>query len=281
MGSDVTEDSELLEPILVVDDLVKEFPISGSSRRLFHHVPTMTAVNHVSLRVQQGQTLAVVGESGSGKSTLAKMMVRLLPPTSGMVRYRELDVWELSPSQLAMFRQDVQIVFQDPYSSLDPRMTIFKTLTQPWRVHRGLVSRGTWTERAGELLEMVGLHKGYLSRYPHQLSGGQRQRVGIARALAMEPAILVCDEAVSALDVSVQAQVLNLLHDIQDATGIGMVFIAHDLGVVEYISDSVAVMKEGSVVELGDTEKVFSRPEHAYTQQLIAAIPGKELLMSD
>lgn len=269
-GEQVTATSDV---ILQVRDLTKFYPIRsrGITRR---HVGDLKAVNGVSFDLRRGETLGVVGESGCGKSSLARTILQLEAPTSGSAIYRGRDLFTFKGRELREARQRIQVVFQDPYSSLNPRMLIKDIVTEPWRVHGGLgISRARQLARAGELLERVGLNGDHLNRYPHQFSGGQRQRIGIARALALDPEILICDEPVSALDVSVQAQVINLLRSLQDELGLAMIFISHDLSVVRHIADQVAVMYLGEFVESGRAEDVYRSPTHPYTQALLGAVP--------
>ncbi len=228
--------------------------------------PLIKAVDRVSLTVTRGETLGLVGESGCGKSTLARTLIGLEEATSGAVRFAGENVLGLRGARLKAYRRQLQIVFQDPYASLNPRMTVGEIISEPW-------PRSRWQERIRDLLERVGLHPEHARRHPHQFSGGQRQRIGIARALALEPELIICDEPVSALDVSVQAQVINLLETLQRELGLSYLFIAHDLSVVEHISDRVAVMYLGRVVEEGTTEGIFEHPRHPYTQALLSASP--------
>jgi oligopeptide transport system ATP-binding protein len=261
------------KPVLLqVDNLVKHFPLP---RGLFQRERAVVhAVDGVSFKLAAGETMAVVGESGCGKSTVGRLLLRLLEPTSGQVWFNGKHLSILPEAMMRAQRRELQMIFQDPYSSLNPRMTIEQTLTEPMQLH-GLAA-GRRRERAVELLDLVGLAPQYLQRYPHEFSGGQRQRIGIARALAVEPRLIVCDEPVSALDVSIQAQVVNLLQDIQRRFGLTYVFIAHDLAVVKHIASHVAVMYLGQIVEYADKESLFSRPRHPYTHALLSAIPLPE-----
>jgi oligopeptide/dipeptide ABC transporter ATP-binding protein len=257
------------EPLLRVRDLVKHYHRSG----FFEGASlTVRAVEGVSFEIARGETLALVGESGCGKTTVGRTVLRLQEPTSGQVRFDGLDVFALPSRELRALRRRMQIIFQDPYSSLNPRMTVGAAVAEGVEIHR-LAARSEIPQRVAALLEEVGLDPASGSRYPHEFSGGQRQRIGIARALAVQPSFIVCDEPVSALDVSVQAQVLNLLVDLQQRRGLSYLFIAHDLAVVRQIADRVAVMYLGRIVETGPTEDVLSTPRHPYTRALLSAIP--------
>lgn len=259
------------EIILRVENLKKTFPIRGG---LLGAVQSeVVAVKDVSFEVPKGKTLGLVGESGSGKTTLGRSLLRLIEPTSGNVFYGNTNVIDLSREELRKIRRKMQIVFQDPYASLNPRMTISEALLEPMKIHKIGTNHKERVERAAELLKKVGLAPEFLERYPHEFSGGQRQRICIARALTVEPEFIVCDECVSALDVSIQAQILNLLLDLQDSLGLSYIFISHDLSVVKFISDQVAVMYQGEIVEKNFSDELYKNPQHSYTQKLLAAIP--------
>ncbi len=263
------------EPLLRVEHLVKHFPLTVGI--VFKkQVGAVRAVDGVSFELRHGETLGLVGESGCGKSTVAKLVMALERPTAGHVYYKGRDVFTMNPRELRALRRQVQIIFQDPYSSLNPRMTVGDIVAEPWQIHTEVQPQGGARRAAQELMERVGLNPDYLNRYPHQFSGGQRQRIGIARALALNPEIIVCDEPVSALDVSVQAQVINLLEDLQAELGLSYLFIAHDLSVVRHISDRVAVMYLGSIVESGTEAEVYERTAHPYSQALLSAVPNHD-----
>ncbi len=258
--------------LLSVKNLAKHYEITkGLMRRATGEV--VRAVDGVSFELNPGETLGVVGESGSGKSTLARTLLRLEEPTSGEASYRGKDIFTLSATDLLALRRKVQVVFQDPYASLNPRMTVAKIIAESWAIHPDTLPKRDWPARIAELLEQVGLHADHARRYPHQFSGGQRQRIAIARALALQPEIIICDEAVSALDVSIQAQVIELLGDLRDRFELSYLFIAHDLPVVRHFADRILVMHRGKIVEQGSTDQIFERPEHAYTKALLAASP--------
>lgn len=254
--------------LLDVDDLSVSFPIGSAWRRK----ASFRAVDGVSFHIDPGETLAVVGESGSGKSTTARAVLRLLPPSGGTVRLDGVDLTTLSRAELRRARQRMQMVFQDPYSSLDPSMVVAESVGEPLQVHTSLDTRGRH-QRVGELLEQVGLSPHHLERYPYEFSGGQRQRLAIARAIALEPSLVVCDEAVSALDVSTQNQIINLLEDLQGELGVSYLFISHDLAVVRHIAHRVAVMYLGRIVESGPVERIFGATAHPYTEALLSAVP--------
>ena len=236
-------------------------------------VHEVRAVDGVSFEIHAGETLGLVGESGSGKSTLGRLILRLIDPTSGTVLFDGRDLGSASPAGLRALRRDMQIIFQDPFGSLNPRMRVRDIVTEPLRIHKICESRQNLEQRAGELMRAVGLDASALGRYPHEFSGGQRQRIGIARALALKPRLIVCDEPVSALDVSVGAQIVNLLAQLQREFGLTYLFISHSMAIVRYLSARIAVMYRGKIVELGDAEQVTERPAHPYTRSLIEAVP--------
>jgi oligopeptide/dipeptide ABC transporter ATP-binding protein len=260
------------EPLFEIRGLKKYFPVNSASllktKRLY-----LKAVDGVDLFVYRGETLGIVGESGCGKSTLGRTMIRLLEPTEGRLIFDGKDITDLSNKELRPFRKDMQMMFQDPYASLDPRMTTADIIAEPMDTMKTYDTGEQRLRRIVELMEICGINKAYLNRYPHEFSGGQRQRIGIARALSLNPRIIVCDEPVSALDVSIQSQIINLLMELRRQRELAMVFISHDLGVVEYISNRVAVMYLGRVVELADTNKLFADPLHPYTKALLSSIP--------
>jgi oligopeptide transport system ATP-binding protein len=266
----VTESAPAGNPLVEVEDLYKYFPIHAGL--MSRHVADVRAVDGVSFTIANGETLGLVGESGSGKTTIGRLLLRLLPATKGKIRFEGRDVLAMSRGELRRLRREAQIIFQDPFASLNPRMTVGDAIAEPLRVHR-LASGAGVQERVTDLLRRVGLRPYHANRYPHEFSGGQRQRVGIARALAVDPKFIVCDEPVSALDVSIQAQVINLLEDLQHQFGLTYLFIAHDLSVVRHISTRVAVMYVGKIVELADRNALYQNPLHPYTQALLSAIP--------
>jgi oligopeptide transport system ATP-binding protein len=265
-------------PLLEIRDLVKIYQaderIFGKARR------EVRAVNGVSLDIHAGETLGLVGESGCGKTTLGRMILRLIQPTSGSVRFDGQDVLAASPAALRRMRRDMQMVFQDPFASLNPRMRVQEIVTEPLKIHAGSdgsgISQSKRREAASRMLAAVGLAESAIDRYPHEFSGGQRQRIGIARALVLRPKFVVCDEPVSALDVSVGAQIVNLLKGLQREFGLTLLFISHSMPVVRYLSDRIAVMRQGALVEIGTSDQITSRPAHEYTRSLLAATPEPE-----
>ncbi len=257
-------------PLLQVDGLVRHFVARSSA--FGRAISTVKAVDGVSLSVQEGSTLALVGETGCGKSTVGRLILRLIEPTAGQVRFQGRDILAFDEKELRAFRRQAQIVFQDPYASLNPRMTVEQILTEPLALHE-IVSAARRRDRVNELLTLVGLDARFSRRYPHEFSGGQRQRIAIARALAVEPKLIVCDEPVSALDVSIRAQILNLLSDLQKRLALTYIFISHDLSVVKHIANRVAVMYLGRIVETAQADDLFANPRHPYTRALLAAIP--------
>lgn len=267
------------EIILEAKNIKKHFPIRKGL--LLRQVGSVKAVDDVSLFVRRGETLGLVGESGCGKSTLGRTLIRLYEPTAGEIKVEGKDFLSLKGEELRQKRKNIQMIFQDPYASLDPRMTVGQIIRQPLDIH----NVGTLAEREQrvmELIELVGLRKSHVNRYPHEFSGGQRQRISIARSIALNPEIIICDEPVSALDVSIQAQILNLLKDLQEKLGLTYIFISHDLSVIEHVCDRIAVMYLGKIVEVASRDELFKNPQHPYTQALIRSIPrvgeGKKMM---
>lgn len=263
--------SQNADTLIKVNNLKKWFPIRGGI--LSRTVGYVKAVNDISFYVNRGEVLGLVGESGSGKTTAGRTILRLIEPTEGEVVFDGTDVVALSKAELRPFRRRMQIIFQDPFASLNPRMTVGDIIAEPLIIHRLVKSPQERTERVAELLKLVGLSPDHMRRYPHEFSGGQRQRIGIARALAVDPEFIVADEPVSALDVSIQAQVVNLLQDLKDDLGLTLLFIAHDLAVVEYISDRIAVMYLGKIMEMAPAKELYTQPQHPYTEALLSAVP--------
>jgi len=267
--------------LLSIQNVVKYFDISGGfleqirlrKGKLSREQTVVRAVNNVSFDIQKGETVSVVGESGCGKSTLARCVIRLYPPNSGQVLYEGKRIDNLDSAAMKPYRTKMQMIFQDPYSSLNPRMSVFDTLQEPIRFHNPDISKNEAADRVIDVMDQVGVDPGWRSRYPHEFSGGQRQRISIARALAVSPEFIVADEPIAALDVSIQAQILNLLMDLQDKHGLTYMFISHDLAVVKHISTNVAVMYLGTVCEFAETEALYKSPRHPYTQALLSAIP--------
>ena len=263
-------------PLLKVEHLSKEFPAeSGMFAKRFSK-RVVSAVNDISFEIYPGETFGLVGESGCGKSTTGRTIMRLTKPTAGKVFFQGKDVAEMSKHEIKDMRREMQFIFQDPYASLNPRMTIGEIVSEPMTIH-GVGTKEERIERVRELLDVVGLNPEHINRYPHEFSGGQRQRVGIARALALNPKFIVCDEPVSALDVSIQAQILNLLMDLQDELGITYMFITHNMSVVRHISHNICVMYLGQLVETSPTKELFSKPLHPYTKALLSAIPSTDI----
>jgi ABC-type oligopeptide transport system ATPase subunit len=268
------------EPLVEVRDLVKHFPITRGIV-LKRKIGAVRAVDGVSFAVGRGETLGIVGETGCGKSTTARLMMRLLDATAGEIDFEGSDITRLKGAALKAVRREVQMIFQDPYSSLNPRKTIGSIIAEPFAIHGLMREQGERKAEVQRLMETVGLNPEHYNRYPHEFSGGQRQRIGVARALALNPKLLIADEPVSALDVSIQAQVLNLLRECQREMGLTLVLISHDLSVVRHMCDRVAVMREGKIVELADNEALYSRPSHPYTKELLAAVPGARRRQGD
>ncbi|MEU6526874.1 dipeptide ABC transporter ATP-binding protein [Streptomyces sp. NPDC046924] len=262
----------LTEPILEVSGLVKHYPLTRGIV-IRKQVGAVKAVDGVDFALDRGETLGIVGESGCGKSTVARMLVHLERPTAGTIRYKGEDITRLSGKALKAVRRNIQMVFQDPYTSLNPRMTVGDIIGEPYEIHPEVAPKGERRRRVQDLLDVVGLNPEYINRYPHQFSGGQRQRIGIARGLALHPEVIVADEPVSALDVSVQAQVVNLMDRLQSEFDLAFVFIAHDLSIVRHISDRVGVMYLGRIVETGTDTQIYDHPTHPYTQALLSAVP--------
>jgi oligopeptide transport system ATP-binding protein len=270
--SSMSDPKNKFDPLLSVRDLKVHFPVKGGV--LQRTLDYVRAVDGISFEVPRGKTVGLVGESGSGKTTTGRAIARLVPITGGEIRYDGRALNGLSNREFLQYRKRMQVIFQDPFGSLNPRMTIFSIVAEPLDIHFKSWSRAQKQARVAELLQKVGLDPDFMQRYPHQFSGGQRQRIGIARALAVEPEFIICDEPVSALDVSVQAQIVNLLQDLQDELGLTYLFIAHDLAVVEHISDEVLVMTEGKIVEQASAEAIYRDPQHPYTKKLLAAVPS-------
>lgn len=258
------------EIILKAENIKKYFPIKKGL--LLKTVGHVKAVDDVTFEVRKGETIGLVGESGCGKSTFGRTLIRLYEPTSGKIEFEGKNFLKIDGRNLRNLRKDIQMIFQDPYASLDPRMTVGQIIQQPFDIH-GVGKSSDREARVKELLELVGLKASHINRYPHEFSGGQRQRICIARAIALNPKLIICDEPVSALDVSIQAQILNLLKDLQEKLGLTYIFISHDLSVIEYFCDRVAVMYLGKIVEIGTRDEMFSQPKHPYTQALLSAIP--------
>jgi len=258
-------------PLLEVTDLVKHFPIKRGIL-IDREVDQVRAVDGVSFRVEQGQTLGLVGESGSGKSTACRAVLQLIKPTSGSVKFEGKEIAGIGRREMRPLRREMQMIFQDPYASLNPRKRVGQIVGDPLK-RQGIASGSELRRQVQELLERVGLSSEHYNRFPHEFSGGQRQRIGIARALSLRPKLVICDEPVSALDVSIQAQIVNLLDDLQDEFGLAYLFVAHDIGVVRHISDRIAVMNEGKIVEQGSADQVCENPQDEYTKKLLAAVP--------
>jgi peptide/nickel transport system ATP-binding protein/oligopeptide transport system ATP-binding protein len=263
--------SDGVSPLLRVENLKVYFPILGGVLR--RRVGEVKAVDDVSFTVNRGETVGLVGESGSGKTTVGRAIIRLTEPTAGTISYEDQVISTLGSRAFRPYRKKIQVIFQDPYNSLNPRLSIFEIIGEALEIHFPRMTRSERREKVAGLLDKVGLKRDQLDRYPHEFSGGQRQRVGIARALAVDPEFIVCDEPVSALDVSVQAQIVNLLQDLQEELGLTYLFIAHDLAVVEHISDFVLVMNAGRIVEAATAEAIYANPQHEYTRKLLSAVP--------
>ena len=257
--------------LLEVKNLRTWFPVTGGLLR--RHIDDVKAVDDVSFSIEAGTTVGLVGESGSGKSTIGKTILKLVGATSGEILFEGRDILSLSEKEFRPLRREIQMIFQDPFGSLNPRHTVFQIVGEALEIHFPAMSRSDRRERVSELMKQVGLKVEMMERYPHEFSGGQRQRIGIARALAVKPRFIVCDEPVSALDVSVQAQIVNLLEDLQEELGLTYLFIAHDLAVVEHMSDEVLVMYRGKIVESASAEAIYESPQHEYTKRLLAAVP--------
>ena len=270
--SESKRDFSSAEELLRVSNLTVSYPIAGGlfggSKKLFN------AVDGVSFSIRRGEILGLVGESGSGKTTTGRAIIKLAPISGGKIFYRGENISDLDEKRFLPYRKKIQMIFQDPFNSLNPRMDIFRIISEPLDIHFKKMARQKKRDRVAELLETVGLKADYMARYPHEFSGGQRQRIGIARALAVEPDFIICDEPVSALDVSVQAQIINLLQNLREEMNLTFLFVAHDIAVVEYLSDRIMVMTGGKIVEQGDSREVCAHPKHPYTQKLIAAVPN-------
>jgi len=265
------QNSDANSPLLKVENLKVSYPLGSglfsASKKMFN------AVDGVSFEINRGEIVGLVGESGSGKTTTGRAIIRLAPVSGGKIFYSGAEISSLSDRAFMPLRKKIQMIFQDPFNSLNPRMDVFKIVSEPLDIHFPKMSKADKRRRVAELLDIVGLDKTHIDRYPHEFSGGQRQRIGIARALAVEPEFIICDEPVSALDVSVQAQIVNLLETLRKELNLTLLFIAHDIAVVEYLSDRIMVMTRGKIVESGDAEQVCSNPQHPYTRELIAAVP--------
>lgn len=270
MSDSVVNEAIENDSILEIDNLKVYFPISGG---IFTKKQIVKAVDGISLSIKPGETFGLVGESGCGKSTLGRAIVKINPVTEGKIVVEGKDITKLKGKELDQFRKDVQMIFQDPYASLNPRMTVGEIVREPMDIHGIFKTKEEREARVRELLELVGLKPDHIRRYPHEFSGGQRQRIGIARTLALNPKFIVCDEPISALDVSIQAQVINLLEKIQDEMGISYLFIAHDLSMVKHISDRIGVMYLGNMMEVGESDDVYHKPLHPYTQALLSSVP--------